>query len=173
MVAVVQAPPAASARGVESSRDRANRASARIEQTDVSYTHPRSDCSLLIRNTVHVAEGVAVIIRMGEVVPFDFGGLAIRDYTAGQQISSSFAVISVPPGSVHPEAFSRRSDKYYFVVTGSVEFIDDGEAHALSAGDFCLVSQGQRFSYRNVSDTPATLCLVHTPGFDADAEILV
>jgi len=60
-----------------------------------------------------------VIIRMGEVVPFDFGGLGIRDYTAGQQLSSSFALISVPPGAAHPEAVSLRSDKYYFVVSGS------------------------------------------------------
>ena len=87
-----------------------------------------------------------MIVRMREVVPFDFGGLEIRDYTAGQPVRSLFALISVPPGSVHPEALSLRSDKYYFVVTGSVEFIDAGEACVLSAGDFCLVPQGQRFS---------------------------
>jgi mannose-6-phosphate isomerase-like protein (cupin superfamily) len=114
-----------------------------------------------------------VIVRMGEVVPFDFGGLAIRDYTAGQPVSSSFALVSVPPGSVHPEALSLRSDKYYFVVTGSVEFIDAGEANVLSAGDFCLVPQGQRFSYRSVGDTAASLCLIHTPSFDSDAEVFV
>ena len=114
-----------------------------------------------------------MIVRMGEVAPFDFGGLAIRDYTAGQPVSSSFALISVPSGSAHPEALSLRSDKYYFVVTGSVEFVDGGKASVLSAGDFCLVPQGQRFSYRNVSDTTASLCLIHTPCFDSDAEVFV
>lgn len=114
-----------------------------------------------------------MIIRMGEVAPFDFGGLAIRDYTAGRQLSSSFALISAPPGSVHPEAMSLRSDKYYFVVEGSVEFVDDGEASVLEAGDVCFVPQGRCFSYRNTSDGPATLCLVHTPGFDPDAEVFI
>jgi len=114
-----------------------------------------------------------VIIRKREVSPFDFCGLAIRDYTAGQSVSSSFALVSVPPGAVHPKALSRRSDKYYFVVAGRVEFVVAGEACILSAGDFCLVPQGARFSYRNGSDTPATLCLVHTPGFDPDSEVFV
>lgn len=114
-----------------------------------------------------------MIIRMGDVAPFDFGGLEIRDYTAGEPVSSSFALISVPPGAVHPEAMSLRSDKYYFVVSGSVEFVDEGEVCVLAAGDFCLVSQGRRFSYRNVSDEPAALSLVHTPSFEAEAEVFV
>jgi mannose-6-phosphate isomerase-like protein (cupin superfamily) len=112
-----------------------------------------------------------VIIRQSEVTPFDFDGLAIRDYTAGHETASSFAVITVPPGAVHAQAWSRRSDKYYYVVSGTVEFLDSGEAHTLSIGDFCLVPQGEHFSYRNVSDTAATLCLFHTPSFDAGSEM--
>jgi mannose-6-phosphate isomerase-like protein (cupin superfamily) len=111
-----------------------------------------------------------VIIRMGEVAPFDFGGLVIRDYTAGQQLSSS---IAVPPGSIHPAAMSLRSDKYYFVVSGSVEFVHDGKACVLAAGDSCLVPLGRRFAYRNVGDEPAARCLVHTPRFDSGAELFV
>jgi mannose-6-phosphate isomerase-like protein (cupin superfamily) len=105
------------------------------------------------------------------VAPIDFDGLAIRDYTAGQGTSSSFAVISVPSGGVHATAWSRRSDKYYYVVSGTVEFVEQGEAHELSAGDFCLVPRGERFSYRNSSEAPATLCLFHTPSFDLGQEV--
>jgi mannose-6-phosphate isomerase-like protein (cupin superfamily) len=112
-----------------------------------------------------------MIIREGAVTPFDFDGLAIRDYTAGHDTASSFAVITVPVGSAHAEAWSRRSDKYYYVVDGTVEFLDKGEVHTLSTGDFCLVAQGEHFSYRNVSDAPAKLCLFHTPSFDADSEV--
>ena len=112
-----------------------------------------------------------MIVRQESVLPFDFDGLAIRDYTAEQDASSSFAVISVPPAAVHQEAWSRRSDKYYYVLSGTIEFVDAGETHALSAGDFCLVSQGEHFSYRNVSDGPAKLCLFHTPAFDPDSEV--
>jgi mannose-6-phosphate isomerase-like protein (cupin superfamily) len=112
-----------------------------------------------------------VIIRKVNVPPFDFDGLAIRDYTAEHQGSSSFAVISVPPGGVHQVAWSRRSDKYYYVVSGTLEFVDGGEPVILAAGDFCLVPQGEQFSYRNTSDSPAELCLFHTPSFDLDSEV--
>jgi mannose-6-phosphate isomerase-like protein (cupin superfamily) len=112
-----------------------------------------------------------VIIREGEVPPFDFDGLAIRDYTAGCATSSSFAVIDVEPGVAHQVAWSRRSDKYYYVVAGTVEFVESGQSHTLSPGDFCLVAQGEHFSYRNVSDEPARLFLVHTPNFDLDTEV--
>jgi mannose-6-phosphate isomerase-like protein (cupin superfamily) len=112
-----------------------------------------------------------VIIRESAVTPFDFDGLAIRDYTAGYETTSSFAVITVPLGAVHAEAWSKRSDKYYYVSTGTIEFIVSGEVHELSSGDFCLVTKGEHFSYRNVSAAPATLFLLHTPRFDADSEV--
>jgi mannose-6-phosphate isomerase-like protein (cupin superfamily) len=112
-----------------------------------------------------------MIVRQNAITPFDFGGLAIRDYTAGHGTAASFAVITVPPGAVHAEAWSRRSDKYYYVVAGTIELVVTGEAHALSAGDFCLVARGEHFSYRNLSGTPATLCLFHVPSFDAASEV--
>ncbi len=112
-----------------------------------------------------------MVITGDSVPPIDFGGLGIRDYTADLGTSSSFAVITVPPGTAHADSWSRRSDKYYYVATGTIEFTDSGQTHVLSAGDFCLVSQGERFSYRNRSEGAATLCLVHTPSFDLDSEV--
>jgi mannose-6-phosphate isomerase-like protein (cupin superfamily) len=112
-----------------------------------------------------------VIIRRDSVAAFDFDGLSIRDYTAGLDSASSFAVITVPPGATHAESWSKRSDKYYYVVSGTIEFTDAGETHALGTGDFCLVPQGERFSYRNTSGAPATVCLFHTPSFDSDFEV--
>ncbi|MBZ5589460.1 MAG: cupin domain-containing protein [Acidobacteriia bacterium] len=111
-----------------------------------------------------------MIIREKAVAPFEFEGLTIRDYTAGHETAASFAVITVPPGGVHAEAWSRRSDKYYYVLAGMIEFIDSGEVHTLSAGDFCLVAKGQHFSYRNPGEMRATLCLLHAPSFDAGSE---
>ena len=112
-----------------------------------------------------------MIVKGSGVLPSDFEGLSIRDYTAGRSTSSSFAVIDVEPGVAHQVAWSRRSDKYYYVVSGTVEFADSGQTHELSAGDFCLVVQGERFSYRNLSDWPARLCLFHTPSFDLGSEV--
>ncbi len=110
-------------------------------------------------------------IGRDSVPVFDFGGLGIRDYTAGLGSSSSFAVITVPPGVSHAVSWSRRSDKYYYVVSGNIRFIDSGDAHELGVGDFVLVSRGDRFSYRNAGDEIATLCLFHTPSFDLDSEV--
>ena len=107
------------------------------------------------------------------LTPIDFGGLQILDYTAGHDLSSSLAVIDVPSGARHVEAWSQRSDKYYLVVAGSIVFILDGLQAELAAGDFCSVPKGSRFSYSNPAMTPAKLVLVHTPNFDLGSEVLV
>jgi mannose-6-phosphate isomerase-like protein (cupin superfamily) len=112
-----------------------------------------------------------VIVRQDAVTPFDFDGLAIRGYTAGHETTASFAVITVPAGAVHAEAWSRVSDKYYYVVAGTIELVGSGEVEALSVGDFCLVAPGEHFSYRNASGMPATLCLFHAPSVDAESEV--
>jgi len=111
-----------------------------------------------------------MIVRRESVVPFDFEGLRIRDYTAGAKSRSSLAVIQVPPGARHPEAWSSRSEKYYYVVDGRVSFRVEGEERDLEAGDFCLVPQGHRFAYENRTENVATLILIHTPGYDGSAE---
>ena len=55
--------------------------------------------------------------------PIDFAGLRIFDYTAGFDLSSSLAIIEVPPGAHHAEAWSKRSDKYYLVIAGTIGFV--------------------------------------------------
>ena len=112
-----------------------------------------------------------MIVRRDSVEPFDYGGLEILDYTAGLDSRSSFAVISVPPGAAHAEAWSRRSDKYYYIVAGTVELTLDAQTEVLTAGDFCVVAQGRHFSYRNRDPVEARMCLVHTPCFDPAAEV--
>ncbi|MBI4914491.1 MAG: cupin domain-containing protein [Acidobacteria bacterium] len=112
-----------------------------------------------------------MFISRSSMSPIDFHGLRIFDYTAGQSLGSSVAVIEVAPGVRHTEAWSRRSDKYYLVTRGQVQFTLDGEPHVIGAGDFCLVRCGRHFSYSNESPEAATLVLVHTPGFDLREEV--
>jgi ribosomal protein S18 acetylase RimI-like enzyme/quercetin dioxygenase-like cupin family protein len=111
------------------------------------------------------------LVRFGAVQPIDFEGLRILDYTAGRQNGSSFAVIEVPPGARHRRSWSKRSDKYYYVMSGRLHFSVDGEEQLLAAGDFCQVRQGREFCYENRSGGPAVLLLVHTPSFDLDSEV--
>lgn len=112
-------------------------------------------------------------VTRGSIAPLEFDGLRIFDYTAGRACSSSIATIEVPPGARHAEAWSRRSDKYYLVSSGEIDFVLDGDSQALKAGDFCFVAQGRRFSYANKSRSLATLVLVHTPSFDLREEVFV
>ena len=101
----------------------------------------------------------------------DFEGLEIRDYTAGKGFSSSVAEIVVPPGARHRTAWSKRSDKYYYVIEGSLRFVLEDEGFELAAGDCCIVFKGKRFNYQNAESTPAKLLLVHTPSFDLAEEV--
>jgi mannose-6-phosphate isomerase-like protein (cupin superfamily) len=114
-----------------------------------------------------------MIVRRRSLKPIDFDGLRIFDYTAGSDLGSSLAYIEVGPGVQHAEAWSKRSDKYYFVVRGEIRFVLDGEAVDLGAGDFCFIAQGRRFSYSNDTDREAVLILVHTPSFELDGEVFV
>jgi mannose-6-phosphate isomerase-like protein (cupin superfamily) len=113
-----------------------------------------------------------VKIAKDSVVPFDFEGLQIADYTSEINGSSSLAEITVPPGGSHPRAYSKRSDKYYYVVSGYVEFAVKDKVSELITGDVCVIPKGQWFSYQNSSKETAKLVLVHTPSFDLESEVL-
>jgi mannose-6-phosphate isomerase-like protein (cupin superfamily) len=111
-----------------------------------------------------------MIIKHEAVEPLEFDQLKIVDYTARQDNSSSIAEITVPAGVSHRLSWSNRSDKYYYVVQGSVTFTVKTESGNLSAGDVCLVPQGERFSYKNTGSGDAVLILVHTPSFRLECE---
>ncbi|MBN1630178.1 MAG: cupin domain-containing protein [Thermoleophilia bacterium] len=111
-----------------------------------------------------------MFIRQEGMAPLDFDGLAIFDYTAERDFSSSFAEITVPAGVRHKASWSTRSDKYYYVIQGNVHFAVGEEQHVLSSGDVCIVPKGVRFWYRNDGPDPAKVILVHTPSFDLACE---
>lgn len=104
--------------------------------------------------------------------PVAWNGLEIRDYTAALDLSSSVAWIDVPQGTRHPRARSDRSDKYYVVVAGTVRFTTEGRTYTLGEGDVFVVPRGVSFEYENPASEKARLVLVHTPMFDAAAEVL-
>ena len=110
-------------------------------------------------------------ISKKSLTPIDFEGLKIFDYTAEKEISSSLAEIIVPPRGKHRKAFSKKSDKYYYIVSGHIQFTVDNEIYDLSTGDVCIIAKGQRFCYVNNNNEEAKLILVHTPSFDIEAEV--
>ncbi len=114
-----------------------------------------------------------MIVKRASAELIDFGGLQIRDYTIGRDTRSSLAVVEVPPGGRHQEAYSQRSEKYYYVVAGRMAFSLDGDEHELMVGDLCVVDQGRHFSYVNRTQDAARLLLVHTPSFQLDSEVFL
>jgi mannose-6-phosphate isomerase-like protein (cupin superfamily) len=97
-----------------------------------------------------------MIVRPSSLKAIDFGGLSIFDYTADADRD--------PPW---------RSDKYYLVVKGELEFSLRGDPFVLGQRDFCFIEQGKRSAYANRASSPASLVLVHTPNFELDSEVFV
>jgi len=110
-------------------------------------------------------------INKKSLTPIDFEGLKIFDYTTEKEISLSLAEIIVPPKGKHKKAFSKKSDKYYYIVSGQIQFTVDDEIYDLSAGDVCIILKDQHFCYNNDSNEEAKLILIHSPRFDIEAEV--
>jgi mannose-6-phosphate isomerase-like protein (cupin superfamily) len=112
-----------------------------------------------------------MIIKAETIQPFDFGGLTIFDLTAALNTRSSLARIQVPPHACHPRAWSVECDKYYYVISGQLQFMLEELEYTLREGDLCIVPQGHKFSYVNTTVAAVELLLIHTPTFNPDAEI--
>ena len=114
-----------------------------------------------------------MFVTRDSIHPITSYSLDVYDYTAGAKTSSSLAILRIPPGGQHPEAWSRRSDKYYYVLAGRLRFVVNDTVAELGEGDCCIVHMGEHFSYRNNASEPAMLLLLHTPSFDLQAEVFV
>lgn len=112
-------------------------------------------------------------ISKDSIGQIDFEGLQIADYTSGRDITSSLAEITVAPGVKHRKAYSNRSDKYYYIVSGHIQFNVEGELYDLYQGDVCVILKRQKFSYKNDSGESAKLILVHTPSFNLKFEVFL
>ena len=112
-----------------------------------------------------------MIIKENEAEQFDFDGLKIKDYTAKLAENSSLATISVLPQISHKLSWSIRSDKYYYVIAGKINFIINDKEYVLANGDLCVIKKGEKFKYKNDSNEIVKMILVHTPNFKLDQEV--
>ncbi len=112
-----------------------------------------------------------MILKSDSVQSVEWQGLSIQDYTPGKKTSSSVARIRVPPGASHVEAWSRKSDKFYYVLSGQLHFMLDGQIHVLSTGDLGIVTCEHHFAYQNRTNRDVTFLLIHTPPFDEAQEV--
>ena len=112
-----------------------------------------------------------MIIRKEEIKANDFNGLNILDYTSKYKEKSSFAIINVPSNVSHQLSWSKRSDKYYYIMDGQLDFTINDDNYVLNKGDFCIIKKGEKFKYKNNSNGLVSLILVHTPDFQLDEEV--
>ncbi len=107
----------------------------------------------------------AVCVRRAQVEPSAFGNLQIWDYKPGSELSASVALVQARPGAAHGRVRSGRSDKYYYVLNGLVEFEVGRISFWLTQGDLLCIPKGEWFDYRNSGSDVATLLLFHTPPY--------
>ncbi|MCU0822117.1 MAG: cupin domain-containing protein [Spirochaetes bacterium] len=112
-----------------------------------------------------------MIIRREEIKAIDFKGLRIFDYTSRSNEKSSFAVIDVQPEVSHPLSWSKRSDKYYYILSGEIDFTINNNYYCLKQGDFCVIKIKDKFRYKNNTNEVVSLILIHTPGFELNEEV--
>ncbi|MCY4581395.1 MAG: cupin domain-containing protein [Chloroflexi bacterium] len=110
-------------------------------------------------------------VNLRNVVPFEFGGLMIRDPALASLTSASVALIDVPPGVSHPKAKSVESDKLYVCVSGALAFTVGGTRIALETSDLLVIPRGEWFGYENRGESTATVLLVHVPPFNLESEV--
>jgi len=132
---------------------------------------PDNHTSVMINITVQSLVRAEMKIRKVSINPIEFDGLKIIDYTSDKNLSSSIAELTVSSGVKHKKSWSKRSDKFYYIISGCLQFIVGDEEFELVAGDTCIVKQGQQFSYSNSTATESKLILFHTPSFDLNAEV--
>lgn len=112
-----------------------------------------------------------MIIKKEEVNTINFNDLRILDYTAKCNERSSFAIIKVPPNIGHQLSWSKRSDKFFYIVEGKIDFFINNNNYTLDKGDFCIIKKGDKFKYKNNTNKVVSLVLIHTPNFDLNEEV--
>ncbi len=112
-----------------------------------------------------------MIIKKENIEKIDFDGLNILDYTSNCDEKSSFAIVKVPPNIGHKLSWSKRSDKYYYIIEGEIKFNINQNEYKLKTGDFCIIKKGDKFKYKNNSKNNVILALIHTPNFDLNEEV--
>ncbi|WP_019073341.1 cupin domain-containing protein [Streptomyces hokutonensis] len=87
--------------------------------------------------------------------------LATADSTGG---ALGFTVCWVPPGGGPIAHVHKSADESFYVVSGSLEFLNGDQTFVADAGDFVFVPRGTRHRFRNRTGEQAHMVSFFTPG---------
>ena len=107
---------------------------------------------------MHVPAGKGVVKWMSGDV---YETLAPADSTNGVL---GFTDCWVPPGGGPVAHVHRSADESFYVISGSLEFLNGDQTFMAGAGDFVFVPRGTRHRFRNLTDEQAHAVSFFTPG---------
>lgn len=112
------------------------------------------------------AAGAAHVLGPGEGTPVWFlDNLMVVKATA-QTTNGAFGLLEsiVPPGASPPMHIHHREDEAFWVLEGTLTIVCGGRSYHAPAGSFAFLPRGVPHTFRVVSDTPARMLTLLTPG---------
>ena len=86
--------------------------------------------------------------------------LATADSTGG---AVGFTVCWVPPGGGPVAHVHKSADESFYLISGSLEFLNSDQTFVANTGDFVFVPRGARHRFRNLTDEQAHMVAFFTP----------
>src|SRR5438067_883592 len=97
-------------------------------------------------------------------------GLSYWVYNTKEEFAAASAAYFEVTAS-HGLTMSTANDRVYYVIEGHGEFIMGGETIPVTATDVVIVPKNTEYDYWAASGQTLKLLLVHTPAFEAEAEV--
>jgi quercetin dioxygenase-like cupin family protein len=107
---------------------------------------------------MHVPAGKGVVKWMSGDV---YETMATAESTNG---ALGFTDCWVPPGNGPVAHVHKIADESFYVISGSLEFLNGDQTFVANAGDFVFVPRGTRHRFRNITDEVAHMASFFTPG---------
>ncbi len=101
---------------------------------------------------------------------FHFAGNLLRLRTRTADTDGKFSLVEVrtAPGAGAPPNRHPGENEAFYVVTGRFEFVMEGEATTVGAGEFVRIPNGALHSFRNVGPEAGTMLITIWPGSGHD-----
>ena len=100
---------------------------------------------------------------------FQWDGLIGFPYNSKEEFANASGAFFRVTGS-HGKTKTTKSDRIYFVVSGEGEFNINGKIMYVKEKDVVIVPKNTPYDYKAI-DGELDLFLVHTPAYDAGAEV--
>jgi quercetin dioxygenase-like cupin family protein len=98
--------------------------------------------------------------------PFHFFGTLTTLRATGATTNGAFGLVDslMPPGMESPYHVHGKEDEAFYVIEGEVALVVDGTWMVAGPGTYALGPRGIPHGFKVVSDTPARMLLLWTPG---------